>query len=65
MIESIICHNINLWWPSISETDKKALNRISKQATKVTKTDIAAIDDLYCKIITIKNVYYIVCKKKL
>ena len=36
MIESIICYNIGLWWSSMNENDKKALNRITKQAAKVT-----------------------------
>ena len=48
MIESIICHNISLWWSSMNENDNKALNRITKQAAKVTQSELASIDGLYC-----------------
>ena len=50
MIESIIllCYNISLWWSSMNENDKKALNRITKQAAKVTQSELSSIDDLYC-----------------
>ena len=34
MIESIICYNISLWWSSMNENDKKALNRITKTSCK-------------------------------
>ena len=53
MIESIICYNISLWWSSMNENDKKALNRITKQAAKVTQSELSSIDDLYCNIIII------------
>ena len=54
MIESIICYNISLWWSSMNENDKKALNRITKQAAKVTQSELTSIDDLYCNIVTKK-----------
>ena len=56
MIESIIllCYNISLWWSSMNENDKKALNRITKQAAKVTQSELSSIDDLYCNIVTKK-----------
>jgi len=54
MIESIVCYNISLWWSSTSESDKKILNRITKQAAKVTQCNITSVDDLYCKIVTKK-----------
>ena len=38
MIESIICYNIRLWWSSMNENDKKALNIITKQAANVTQS---------------------------
>ena len=34
--------------------DKKALNRITKQAAKVTHSELTSIDDLYCNIVTKK-----------
>ena len=51
MIESIICYNISLWWSSMNANDKKALNRITKQAAKVTHSELTSIDDLYCNIV--------------
>ena len=54
MIESIICYNISLWWSSMNENDKKVLNRITKQAAKVTQSELSSIDDLYCNIVTEK-----------
>ena len=54
MIESIICYNISLWWSSMNANDKKALNRITKQAAKVTHSELTYIDDLYCNIVTKK-----------
>ena len=38
----------------MNENDKKALNRITKQAAKVTQSELSSIDDLYCNIITKK-----------
>ena len=38
----------------MNENDKKALNRISKQAAKVTQSELTYIDDLYCNIATKK-----------
>ena len=38
----------------MNENDKKALNRITKQAAKVTRSELSYIDDLYCNIITKK-----------
>ena len=46
MIESIICYNISLWWPSMNEN--------TKQAAKVTQSELTSIDDLYCNIVTKK-----------
>ena len=55
MIESIIiCYNISLWGSSMNANDKKALNRITKQAAKVTHSELTSIDDLYCNIVTKK-----------
>ena len=54
MIESIICYNISLWWSSMTENDKKALNRITKHAAKVTQSELTYIDDLYCNTVTKK-----------
>ena len=54
MIESFICYNISLWWSSMNENDKKALNRITKQAANVTQSELSYIDDLYCNIVTKK-----------
>ena len=34
--------------------DKKSLNRITKQAAKVTQSELTSIDDLYCNIVTKK-----------
>ena len=42
----------------MNENDKKALNRITKQAAKVTQSELSSIDDLYCNIVT-KKVKYI------
>ena len=38
----------------MNENDKKALNRITKQAAKVTQSELTSIDDLYCNIVTKK-----------
>ena len=38
----------------MNENDKKALNRIAKQAAKVTQSELSSIDDLYCNIVTKK-----------
>ena len=38
----------------MNENDKKALNRITKQAAKVTQSELTYIDDLYCNIATKK-----------
>ena len=38
----------------MNENDKKALNRITKQAAKVTQSEFSSIDDLYCNIVTKK-----------
>ena len=38
----------------MNENDKKALNRITKQAAKVTQSELSSIDDLYCNIVTKK-----------
>ena len=38
----------------MNENDKKALNRITKQAAKVTQSELSYIDDLYCNIVTKK-----------
>ena len=54
MIESKICYNISLWWSSMNANDKKAHNRITKQAAKVTQSELTSIDDLYCNIVTKK-----------
>ena len=51
MIESVICYNTTLWWSTISCADKIAINRICKQITKIIKTDISSIDDLYIKYV--------------
>ena len=49
LTQSIICYNITpWWWPSISYTDK-IVKIICKQATKIIKSDISSIDDLYVK----------------
>ena len=39
----------------MNENDKKALNRITKQAAKVTQSELSSIDDLYCNIVTKKE----------
>ena len=36
----------------MNENDKKALNRITKQAAKVTQSELSSIDDLHCNIVT-------------
>ena len=54
MIESIIRYNISLWWSSMNKNDKKALNRIIKQAANVTQSELSYIDDFYCNIVTQK-----------
>ena len=63
MIESVICHNITLWWYIISCADKAATNRICKQATKIIKTDILSIEYMlmYVKYVLkkVKCVVYI------
>ena len=51
IIESIICYNISLWWSSMNENDKKAFNRITKPAAKVTQSELTSIDDLYYNIV--------------
>ena len=38
----------------MNDNDKKALNRITKQAAKVTQSELTCIDDLYCNIVTKK-----------
>ena len=38
----------------MNENDKKALNRITKQAAKVTQSELSSIDDLHCDIVTNK-----------
>ena len=38
----------------MNANDKKALNRITKQAAKVTHFELTYIDDLYCNIVTKK-----------
>ena len=38
----------------MNENDKKALNRITKQAAKVTQSELSSIDDLYYNIVTKK-----------
>ncbi len=35
----------------MNENDKKALNRITKQAANVTQSELSYIDDLYCNIV--------------
>ena len=35
----------------MNENDKKALNRIIKQAAKVAQSELSSIDDLYCNIV--------------
>ena len=39
---------------TMNENDKKALNRITKQAAKVTQSELSSIDDLHCNIVTKK-----------
>ena len=38
----------------MNENDKNALNRITKQAAKVTQSEFSSIDDLSCYIVTKK-----------
>ena len=38
----------------MNENNKKALNRIGKQAAKVTQSELTSIDDLYYNIVTKK-----------
>ena len=38
----------------MNENDKKVLNRITKQAAKVTQSELTYIDYLYCNIVTKK-----------
>ena len=38
----------------MNENDQKALNRITKQAAKVTQSELTSIDDLYCNIVAKK-----------
>ena len=38
----------------MNENDKKALNRTTKQAAKVTQSELSSIDDMYCNIVTKK-----------
>ena len=38
----------------MNENDKKALDRITKQAAKVTQSELRSVDDLYCNIVTKK-----------
>ena len=38
----------------MNENYKKALNRIGKQAAKVTQSELTSIDDLYYNIVTKK-----------
>ena len=38
----------------MNENDKKALNRITKQAANVTQSELSSIDDLYGNIVTKK-----------
>ena len=38
----------------MNENDKKALNIITKQAAKITQSELTSIDDLYCNIVTNK-----------
>ena len=38
----------------MNENDKKALNRVTKQAAKVTQSELSSIDDLCCNIVTKK-----------
>ena len=38
----------------IQTVHKKSLNRITKQAAKVTQSELSSIDDLYCNIVTNK-----------
>ena len=38
----------------MNENDKKALNRITKQAAKVTQSELSSIDEFYCNIVTKK-----------
>ena len=39
----------------MNENDKNALNRITKQAAKVTQSELTYIDDLYCDIQSINQ----------
>ena len=54
MIESVIWYNIALWWSTIRSADKAAINRICKQVTNITKTDISNIDGVYVKYVITK-----------
>ena len=38
----------------MNDNDKNVLNRITKQAAKVTQSELTSIDDLYCNIVTKK-----------
>ena len=38
----------------MNENYKKALSRITKQAAKVTQSELTCIEDLYCNIVTKK-----------
>ena len=38
----------------MNENDKKALNKITKQAAQVTQSGLSSIEDLYCNIVTKK-----------
>ena len=35
----------------MNENDKNALNRVTKQAAKVTQSELTYIDNLYCNIV--------------
>ena len=38
----------------MNENDKKALNRTTKQAARVTQSELSSIDDLHCNFVTKK-----------
>ena len=50
---SIICYNISVWWSSMNENDKKSLNGITKQAAKVTQSELSSTPVLMICIATL------------
>ena len=47
MVQSVLCYNLVSWWSVASSGDKISINRIRRQASKITRTNLPLVDVLY------------------